>query len=529
MLKPSKRRRLPLRPSGPLGPPGRFSHSLWLWPLVVLFVGAGVFTWVFYPTLDTAFSLPRNPSIRLFMALGVSFTSTLMGFVYLLLWWAYYVSAVLPLVSYQSKRLLIRLAWHYMQGRHGPAYQVMNGKKIETFTPHHRQGWQVVLLDSASAAVVHYMGQYDVLGPGVHFLSPHHTLVAFFDLREHRTILKGKTKNSPTRGRTADGIPISADLAVVCYLDDFHPDPRWKHGPKGPRGEKPPKALDQAAEDFWLRVYQEPAKVLRRHATFVTPFFGHRLSILKAFENLDPETLSEEATCTWWQVAEHTATELWLKLVERYTLSELFPPSWKIPQRDAQDASFQTGYERLRRVFQERLTQPYYWDDQQQRWLESPEFFHLLEHGVRVRAASISMVYLEDEALTEHTYIDPLQDIIHSRQQALTKLASQLERKAQVEAASQWMRLLQQTIHQHPELHALVQAFTDGHEGQGNGGRAHSVDLSPSTSRKRLIALLEACLEAWYPLMDTPDLARSEEFQTLRALRHWLRMEKGRE
>ena len=524
MPKPTRRRRLPFRPSGPQGPPGRFSHGLWLWPVAVLFAGATAFTWLFYPALNTLFSLPQDPSTRLFAALGAGFTFTLLGCLYLFIWWAYYVSAVLPLAPHQSRRLLLGFAWRYMQGRHGPAYQVMNGKKIETFAPHHHQGWQVVLLDSASAAVVQYMGQYDVLGPGVHFLSPHHALVAFFDLREHRLLLKGRAQNSPTRGRTADGIPIAADLEVICYLDDFQPDPRWKLEHSGPGGEKPPRALNQAVEELWLRVYQEPAKMLRRRASFVTPFFGHRLSILKAFENLDPATLRQD-TCAWWQAAKHTAAELWLKLVERYTLTELFPPSWEIARQN-QNASFQTGYERLRRAFQERLTQPYYWDDRQQRWLESPEFYHLLKHGIRVRVASVSMVYLEDETLTEPNYIDPLQDIIPQRQQALNELATLLERKAQVETASRWMRLLQQAVHQNPELRALVQEFA--WEGSDSGGRAHSVDLSPHTYPKRLFALLEACLQAWHSLMDTPALVQSAEFQALRALRLWLRMEKGR-
>lgn len=526
MPKRTKRRRLAFRPSRPQGrPPGRFSHGLWLWPLVVLFLCAGVYLWLVYPVMSMVWALPRDPFARFAVALRVSFALTGIGLLYFLVWWVYYVSAVLPLAPHQSKWTLLRLAWHYMRGRHGPAYQVMNGKKIETFTPHHRQGWQVVLLDGASAAVVNYMGQYNVLGPGVHFLSPHHTLVAFFDLREHRVLLKGNAQDSPTRGRTADGIPIAADLVVICYLDDFQPDPQWKRPIKGPRGETPPKTLTQAVEDLWLRVYREPLKGIRRDTTVVTPFFGHRLSILKAFENLDPE---KEATCTWWQVVEHTAAELWLKLVERYTLTELFPPSWDLASRSAQDASWQTGYERLRRTFHERLTQPYYWDDQQQRWRESPEFYHLLKHGLRVRTASISMVYLEDESFTEHNYIDPLQDIIHRRQQALTELAILLERKAQVETATRWMHQLRQTLAQNLELWALVQAFIDGQERGGHSGQAHSVDLSRRTYRERLIALLDACLEAWYPLMDTPELAHSEEFKALQRLRHRLRMEKER-
>jgi len=319
MPKAAKRRRPSFPSPGPVGPPGRFSHGLWLGPVGVAFLGGTLFTGLMYPALVTAFSFPETLAARIAVALGGGCVFALLGFAYLLLWWMSYVSAVLPLAPHQSKQEVLHLAWLYMRGRHGAAYQVMNGKKVETFTPHHRQGWQVVLLDSASAAVMHYMGQYDVLGPGVHFLSPRHSLVAFFDLREHRSLLKGNAKNSPTRGRTADGIPIAADLVVICYLDDFQPDPRWQQEHRGPRGQKPPRSMEQAVEHLWLQVYREPAKMLRRRASFATP---------------------------------HTAAELWLKLVERYTLTELFPPGWKI----AQDPDAPTGFERLQRAFQERLT-----------------------------------------------------------------------------------------------------------------------------------------------------------------------------
>ncbi len=524
MPKAAKRRRPSFPSPGPVGPPGRFSHGLWLGPVGMAFLGGTLFTGLMYPTLVTAFSFPEEPVTRTAVALGGGGVFALLTFAYLFLWWMSYVSAVLPLAPHQSKREVLHLAWLYMRGNHGAAYQVMNGKKVETFTPHHRRGWQVVLLDSASAAVMHYMGQYDVLGPGVHFLSPRHSLVAFFDLREHRSLLKGNAKNSPTRGRTADGIPIAADLVVVCYLDDFHPDPRWQQEHRGPQGQKPPRSMEQAVEHLWLQVYREPAKVLRRRASFATPFFGHRASILKAFENLDPETVEKESTCAWWRVAEHTAAELWLKLVERYTLTELFPPGWEI----AQDPDAPTGFERLQRAFQERLTQPYYWDDFQQRWQESPEFAHLLARGVRVRAAAISMVHLEDETLTEHNYHDPLPGILKARAEAIKNLSSQLEHKARVEIASQWMCRLHQTIQQNPELYALVQAFTEARDGQSPGGRAGSVDLSQTLSRSHLLALLDACLEAWYPLMNTPEQNRSEEFRALQTLRHRLRLEKER-
>ncbi len=386
---------------------------------------------------------------------------------------------------------------------HGPIYYVMCGQPIETYNPR-RKGPQLIILDSTSAAIVYDETQgegWRVLGPGVHFLKAGRPK-AFVDLREQTFLLKGTLESHPTRTK-AHGVDIAADIFLIVHLEDFSDD-AW------------PSEFRQAVHALWENLYG--ASVEHLQSSRFRPYFGHPASLLRNFQT--QEWPSEDEVVDrfpWWEPAKRIAIQLWHQLIEQYQPLELYPSGWHIHEQMAQNPRYRTGYERLVAEFRERLTSPFYTDAKDQR-RPSPEFRRLLEYGIRVRRANITLIHFPGEVnrALYQSYLSPWTQHVHTYQKAVDVLRRYTEQTAHMEALNHWMRYLAEKLDD-DETPPALRAFLDGLA----NGQAGSLDLISHRYSLRWEAL-EVLLRTWAQILQSPQINENESRRTLQTLRTWL-------
>ncbi len=426
-------------------------------------------------------------------------------------WAKIYATFILPTQNKRERERVRRYFNWYTRGRHGPAYLVMYGQRIDTYIPP-RSGPQLVVLDSASAMITYNElegGRWQVHGPGIHFLTSRHRVEAFCDLREHGFLISGDFENHPALVRIGN-IGAAADIFLMVYLENFDT--------AGMRAEE--KAL---AEGIWASIYNTTIDQLRSKSFTTTPYYGHPESIRLNFEKLRVEAAEgNPVTLQWWEPARRIAIELWQKLVDNHNLFDLFPSAVTLEEQLEKDPHFRTGMERIAEEFRARLTSPIFDDDKGNK-SPSREFRRLAEFGLRVRVASIVRVHLEEKAdqLLYYGYISPWQRYVREHAASITQLQHYIREAAETEAANEWLKYLVARIRQHPEVWAVLEPYIS--EESPQSGMAGSVDFD-NLSDWSILAVL---LDAWEDVMRRPDLSNYEEHRALERLRRWWALHQG--
>ncbi len=501
----------------------------------VILVAFLIFTWVFQPEFQRVLEILRIPDLQALLLRLRPFPSPAnqfqfyIGYAYVWLvrslrsavfwgliialvdtgirvyWESFYLRGALPLRTYeewQNLRLSYRI-YKYPYATHGPVYFVMYGQPVETYNPR-QEGPQLIVLDSTSAAIVYDETQgegWRVLGPGVHFLKAGRPK-AFVDLREQTFLLKEPLESHPTRTK-AHGVDVAADIFLIVHLEDFSDD-AWS------------SEFRQVVHTLWENLYG--ASVEHLQSSRFRPYFGHPASILRNFQT--QEWPSEDEVVDrfpWWEPAKRIAIQLWHQLIEQYHPLELYPSGWHIHEQMAQDPRYRTGYERLVAEFRERLTSPFYTDAKDQR-RPSPEFRRLLEYGIRVRRANITLIRFPaevDRALYQ-SYLSPWTQHVHTYQKAVNVLRRYTEQTAHMEALNHWMRYLAEKLDD-DETPPALRAFLDGLA----NGQAGSLDLISRRHPLRWEAL-EVLLRTWAQILESPQINENESRRTLQTLRTWL-------
>ncbi len=302
-------------------------------------------------------------------------------------WIFYFSQFVLPVKELPDRisafiRLLSSIA------KPGPAIFIQDGEqKQEGFEKRDRKGAGVILLDTASAAVLSNRGAFTrAVGPGLVFTQKNETIQSTLDLHTQRRTLGPKPEESPfapkaddeneedydyrqrrrkqTSGLTRDGIEVVPNISVVFRLK-----------PSG------------GAEDYEKTKFGfNPESV--------------RLAVTR--EGINPKAPNDAGSykIDWDWLPVHVAADVWREYLRKFTMNELF----EITSHEIS----QTGPTRPRTIFslinfltRERLT-----SDRVPKLDEtgkvvgrhnSEEYDLMNEHGIEVLGVSITTPLVEEE------------------------------------------------------------------------------------------------------------------------------------
>jgi hypothetical protein len=237
---------------------------------------------------------------------------------------------------------------------------------------------RVLLLDSASAAVLHNGGGYTrALGPGLHFVARGEAVARTLDLHKQVRRLGPHPAEDPfisdpeedpitaasrlarrreTSGLTRDGVEIVPRIEIEFRLEGraggggtpfgFHPEFAWRAVAN--------EGVDEGAP---------------RDAR------GHRVG--------------------WDWLPAHLAADVWREYVRKFSLAELFAPvkrEGESPERTGLEIVLEMINLRLREAIVQELDEM---GRPVERQLSSPEYQLLRERGVRVLAVGLREVHLE--------------------------------------------------------------------------------------------------------------------------------------
>ncbi len=320
----------------------------------------------------------------------LAFSALFAGLV--VLWLFFFAQFVLPVNTWRERWSAFSRLGYYMVGLHGPAIFIQDGKLIQHKGESRRRGKGVIVLDTASAAVLFTEeGPTRTVGPGVAFTKSGERVTqnTVVDLRTRAEFLGPNVGEDPfapqreeetneayearqrrrweTSAKTRDGTEVVARVGAIFYLDD-HPD-----------------GLSEEA-------YEQ--------GKFHTRFKGHTVSVWRAIihrpldaEKASREASGEEASLDWGWLPARMAVDLWREYLQRFRLSDLF-----VPLEDDK-----TALQIIVDAIRERMTQPVYREmGVEGTWtgarLPSREYALLQERGIRIQAVAIPTILLPEAA-----------------------------------------------------------------------------------------------------------------------------------
>ena len=306
----------------------------------------------------------------------------------LLVWLAFFAQFVLPLNSLGERRAAFNRLVRYLTGSHGQAIRIENGKLIQGLGERKRKGPGVVLLDTASAAMLRTKTAFKrSVGPGVVFTDG--------DEFVHQEALDLHTQVRP--------IP---PLGPLPSDDPFAPWNKRKE-------EEEQFTVRQARRKETSGLTRDGVEVVPNILAIVKTInlpgqggsrFGfntHSVQMAITREGVVPNDLRN---VPWSEVPSLLAVDLWREYLGKFTLTELFTSvsSSLVPDHGADDqnqtsapANGETRLETILRMVTLRLTQDAVprLDDYGRETGEaqaSREFQILQEMGIQIKDISIS-------------------------------------------------------------------------------------------------------------------------------------------
>ncbi|MEK6222155.1 MAG: hypothetical protein N2D54_07890 [Chloroflexota bacterium] len=320
-----------------------------------------------------------------------------------MLWVGFFAQFVLPTHTIAERRKAINLVLKSLGEMKGPAIFIKNGEVIQSTQEGERKGAGVILLDSASSALLNNQATHTrAVGPGLVFTNKNERITNSLDLRSHIRILgpqegdivfedatneevlakKSEGEQNArtariikTSGLTRDGIQVVPNVIAVFQLDAERGDGNTMFG------------------------YREDsvAKAIRNEA-ITTGTAG----------DSDPELIS------WDWLPVHLAANLWREYLRKFTLNQLFDISqFRFNQPDEigvrqEENDSGTTFDFISSMINARLKystvqmlndigEPIIGERQVSR-----EFQLLQNHGIKIVSARVDSLRMKDE----HKLID---------------------------------------------------------------------------------------------------------------------------
>lgn len=308
-------------------------------------------------------------------------------------WIFFFSQFALPTVTISERQQVFNRIFNYLGENIGPAIFIQNGQVIARKQEQKRQGPGVILLDSASAALLHNNATHTrAIGPGLTFTRGNERIYNTVDLRtqirklgpkEDDIIFPGdelelleeisdddytaaQERRLQTSGLTRDGIEIVPNIKVLFKLDA---DPGEGGSRFGFRSESVIKAI--------------------RHEAIAT----------------GTSSRDKPDVVTWDWLPAHLTANLWREYLRKYTINELFDITKhevNFPGADEQNPSA-TVFDHIVSMINARLKNPEVvalndvGETVPSQFDTSREYTLLKEHGLKVISASVENLHLQDE------------------------------------------------------------------------------------------------------------------------------------
>lgn len=331
------------------------------WPTiedVVIFVGL-VFVLPFFPEdlqQRVRQEIPFPESVSTIM-----WDLVLFGVVFFLAM-VFFAQFVLPLKHTRERFYAALRLFAYIFGKHGPAIFINDGRIVRGERELEKTGYGVVLLDTASAAVLRTSTKVTrPVGPGVAFLGRREKVLDIVDLHRQRQFIGPRDKENPfnpeqepdeteedftqrqarrweTSAMTRDGVEVVPNIYVLFQLE------RLPENPTG--GQKKPATG-----------FEELLHRLSRRETVESGFGYNPEAVMKAISHIgvDPEESfsSDQRKIPWHQLPAYLAAEVWREHLRKFTFDQLFAS----PTTHRNDRNQKTAFELISEAVQARMKQ----------------------------------------------------------------------------------------------------------------------------------------------------------------------------
>jgi hypothetical protein len=275
------------------------------------------------------------------------------GILGLLLWLAFFAQYVLPLKDLRDRREVFNRLLSYLLRSHGPAMRIENGRVIQGQGDLRRKGSGVILLDTASAAVLRTKTAFKrAVGPGVVFTQDGEFL--------HRDAIDLHTQVRP--------LP---PLGPLPGEDPLAPRLKRKEDEKEYSARQSRRKETSAMTRDGIEVVANVLAIakLRSLAGQGGTRFGfnsHSVQQATTREGIVPNGLRN---VPWYEIPAYLAVDIWREYLAKFTLVELFTPQIKddrpgdnaaievFGQSQAVPGGGETRFERILRMVYMRMTQ----------------------------------------------------------------------------------------------------------------------------------------------------------------------------
>ncbi|GAB4578552.1 MAG: hypothetical protein Fur0022_12870 [Anaerolineales bacterium] len=294
----------------------------------------------------------------------------------------------------------------YMMGRHGMAIFVNDGKIVRGDREGEKKGYGVMLLDTASAAVLRTPKEVTrVVGPGVSFLGAKESIGGIVDLHRQGQALGPTSPHDPfiptklgdetdedlkkrqegrwqTSALTRDGVEVVPNVVVTFRLE---PPPEVKEP-------------DEKSLPFFERI----VKKYSRREEVKSGFGFNPDAVMRALTHtsidLEESYSSDNRLKDWTKIPALLAVDVWREYLRKFTFDDLFTFTSLNPT----DRNRRTAFEIILEAVRTRMTKPEYEVlDEFGRptgvMKLSPEYLLLKDRGIVVLVVSISNPRFEQD------------------------------------------------------------------------------------------------------------------------------------
>lgn len=334
--------------------------------LLILFLGLAVYAYLVF----------RDDGLQPnLLTLGIDLFLLVVGGLF---WMAVFSQFVLPVLSLQERRLAFGRLFNYLLGSHGPAVFIKNGEVQHRALEMQRRGKGVILLDTASAAVLRNAVAFTrPVGPGIVFTEANEYVAGIVDLHLQHKRIGPLDRENPFTSQAKDESKEAFQRRQ---------ERRWETSGLTRDGVEVTPVIRAS-----FRLEGEPGE---GHT-----MFGYRPgAVWKAIasEGIDPNAPRDARNrhIRWNWLPVYLTADLWREYLRKFTLNELFSQSGRSSSREAGEHA-RTVFEWIETLILQRLTQPEVENlDAIGRPTGDPvvsrEYEILQERGLRVKEISIS-------------------------------------------------------------------------------------------------------------------------------------------
>ncbi len=323
---------------------------------------------------------------------------------------------VLPIQNPKDRREIYTRVKNFETGSRGPAIFIKNGQLIYHEGEMERRGPGLIVLDTASAAVLRTDTEIrDTVGPGVKFTKPNEYIAGSVDLRQQWQFIGPNGDGQKTDAVTRDEMEIQATISIKFSI-------------RRPKEKKPTES--GVISEYG---YDEEAA---------------RSAITREFIETDEE---ENANIISWQeIPADLVVGIWREYVHKFKLAELFATV---------NEKGQSGLQVIEEMINHRVRKPSLQamdniGNLTSEWIDSREYAQLQKHGLEISEVRIHNVHLHgaDEEQILAQWKPEWMKSIQQEEKALNETEALLATMAREESSKRFATLIAKSFTDAPAV-----------------------------------------------------------------------------